>query len=117
MKEKIYLVVVYHTLLNAQIVEQSQAHSAAGGKLAIFALAASGVIIPLPNPVNPRFSGFRGTIESEKVGSKHEASIYMLSKIARFVGHGFRAKRPTRQHLLRRHGGIVTTDQNIKPRG
>jgi len=67
--EDIYIVVAYHTLLNAQIAEQLQGQSTAGGTLAIpvsTALAASGVVVPFINAIDPGFGGSRGTMENEQ---------------------------------------------------
>ncbi|KAH8728778.1 hypothetical protein GQ44DRAFT_701969 [Phaeosphaeriaceae sp. PMI808] len=67
--EDIYIVVAYHTLLNTRITEQLQGQSAAGGTLAIpvsTALAASGVVVPFTNAVDPGFGGSRGTMENEQ---------------------------------------------------
>jgi hypothetical protein len=66
--EDIYVVVAYHTLLDARIQEQLGDQSAAGGNLTVplsTALAASGVVIPY-NTVDPGFSGFRGHLENEQ---------------------------------------------------
>jgi hypothetical protein len=67
--EDIYIVVAYHTLLNARIVEQLQWQGAAGGTLTIpvsTALAASGVVVPFTEAVDPGFGGSRGTMENEQ---------------------------------------------------
>jgi len=67
--EDIYVVVAYHTLLDAQIIEQLGGQSAVGGNLAIpvsTTLTASGVVIPFTNVADPGFGGFRGRIEDEK---------------------------------------------------
>lgn len=66
--EDIYVVVAYHTLMNARILEQSGGQSSAGGNLAIpvsTALTASGVVIPF-NIADPGLSGFRDRIEDEQ---------------------------------------------------
>jgi hypothetical protein len=66
--EDIYVVVAYHTLLDARIREHSGDQSAAGGSLAIpvsTALSASGVVVPL-NAMDPGFSGIRGRTENEQ---------------------------------------------------
>lgn len=67
--ENIYVVVAYHTLLNARIVEQLQGQSAAGGTLAIpvsTALTASGVVVPFTNAVDPGFGGSLGALQNEQ---------------------------------------------------
>lgn len=67
--EDIYVVVAYHTLLNARIIEQLGAQSAAGGNLVIplsTALTASGVVVPFSNVADPGLGGFRGRIEDEQ---------------------------------------------------
>lgn len=67
--EDIYVVVAYHTLVNARITEQLGGQSVVGGTLAIpvsTALTASGVVIPFTNAVDPGLGGFRGHIEDEQ---------------------------------------------------
>ncbi len=66
--EDIYVVVAYHTLLNARII-QLGGQSAAGGNLVISsstALTASGVVVPFSNVADPGLGGFRGGIEDEQ---------------------------------------------------
>ncbi|KAF2687557.1 hypothetical protein K458DRAFT_476332 [Lentithecium fluviatile CBS 122367] len=67
--EDIYVVVAYHTLMNARITTQLGGQSAAGGAFAVpvsTALTASGVVIPFGNIVDPRLGRFRGCIEDEQ---------------------------------------------------
>ena len=67
--EDIYVVVAYQTLLDARISEQLGGHSATGGRLTIpasAALAASGVVVPLTDLVDPGFSGSRSRTEDEQ---------------------------------------------------
>ena len=66
--EDIYVVVAYHTLVDARILEQLGGQSSAGGNLATpvsTALTASGVVVPF-NVADPGLSGFRGRIEDEQ---------------------------------------------------
>lgn len=66
--EDIYVVVAYHTLVNARILEQLGGQSSAGGNLAIpvsTALTASGVVVPF-SVADPGLSGFRSRIEDEQ---------------------------------------------------
>lgn len=66
--EDIYVIVAYHTLLDARIREQSADESTAGGSVAIplsTALSASGVVVPL-NAMDPGFSGIRGHKENDQ---------------------------------------------------
>lgn len=66
--ENIYVIVAYHTLVNAQILEQLGGQSSVGGNLAIpvsTALIASGAVVPL-NIADPGLSGLRGSIEDEQ---------------------------------------------------
>ncbi|KAF2465629.1 uncharacterized protein BDR25DRAFT_85624 [Lindgomyces ingoldianus] len=66
--EEIYVVVAYHTLVNARIIEQLGGQTSAGGNLAIpvsAALTASGVVVPF-NVGDPELSGFCGRIEDEQ---------------------------------------------------
>ncbi|KAJ5263640.1 hypothetical protein N7478_011245 [Penicillium angulare] len=63
--ETIYLVVGYHTVLNAHVVETSKESNSLGGNLTFpvsAALAATGVVIPLGNLIDP------------SIGSSHERS-------------------------------------------
>jgi hypothetical protein len=67
--EDIYVVVAYHTLLDARIIEQLGGQSTAGGNLAIpvsTALTAFGVVVPFSNVTDPGLGGFRGRIEDEQ---------------------------------------------------
>ncbi|KAF7172190.1 hypothetical protein CNMCM5623_004430 [Aspergillus felis] len=67
--EDIYLVVGFHTILDAHIVEQSGEQSNSGGKLVVpitTALAASGVFIQPAIPVDPGLSGMRGRAEDQQ---------------------------------------------------
>ncbi|KAI9765654.1 MAG: hypothetical protein M1840_007211 [Geoglossum simile] len=67
--EAIYVVVAYHTLINARITAQLGGQSAAGGTLSVpvsTALTASGVVIPFTNAVDPGLGGFHGHIEDEQ---------------------------------------------------
>jgi tetratricopeptide (TPR) repeat protein len=66
--EDIYVIVAYHTLVNARILEQLGGQSSAGGDLAIpvsTALTASGVVVPF-DMADPGLSGFRGRLEDEQ---------------------------------------------------
>jgi hypothetical protein len=66
--EDIYVVVAYHTLVNARIQEQLGGQSSAGGRLEVpvsTALTASGVIVPF-NMADPGLSGSRGRVEDEQ---------------------------------------------------
>jgi hypothetical protein len=66
--EDIYVVVAYHTLLDARIREKSGDQSAAGGSLVAplsTALTASGMCMPF-NAADPGISGFYGRRESEQ---------------------------------------------------
>jgi len=67
--EDIYIVVAYHTLVNARITAQLGGQSAAGGTMAVpvsTALTAYGVVVPFANVVDPGVGGFRGRIEDEQ---------------------------------------------------
>jgi hypothetical protein len=67
--EDIYVIVAYHTLLDARIIEQLGGQSTAGGNLAIpvsTALTAFGVVVPFSNVADPGLGGFRGCIEDEQ---------------------------------------------------
>ncbi|KAF2185926.1 hypothetical protein K469DRAFT_664948 [Zopfia rhizophila CBS 207.26] len=67
--EDIYMIVAYHTLLNARITEQLGGRSAASGNLVIpvsTALTASGVVVPFTNVADPGFGGFHGRVEDEQ---------------------------------------------------
>jgi hypothetical protein len=67
--EEIYVVVAYHTLFDARIIEQLGGQSAASGNLAIpvsTALTASGVVVPFTNIADPGLGGFRDRIEDEQ---------------------------------------------------
>jgi hypothetical protein len=66
--EDIYYVVAYHTLVNAQVVEQQGGQSSTGGTLAVpvsTALTASGVVVPF-GMADPGLSGFSGRVEYEQ---------------------------------------------------
>jgi hypothetical protein len=66
--EDIYIVVAYHTLVDARILEQLGGQSSVSGNLAIpvsTALTASGVVVPF-NVADPGLSGFRGRMEDEQ---------------------------------------------------
>ena len=66
--EDIYVVVAYHTLMNARVLEQLEGQSSGGGSLAIpvsTALTASGVLVPF-NVADPGLSGFRGRTEDNQ---------------------------------------------------
>jgi hypothetical protein len=66
--EDIYVVVAYHTLLDARIIELGE-QGAAGGNLVISpstALTASGVVVPFSNVADPGPGGFRGRIEDKQ---------------------------------------------------
>ena len=66
--EDIYVIVAYHTLMNARVLEQLGGQSSTGGSLAIpvsTALIASGVVVPF-NVADPGLSGFRGRIEDSQ---------------------------------------------------
>lgn len=66
--EDIYIIVAYHTLLDARIREISGDQSAAGGSLVAplsAALTASGICVPF-NTADPGISGFYGRRESEQ---------------------------------------------------
>lgn len=67
--EDIYVVVAYHTLQDAQITENIGTQSSVGGNATIpvsTALAASGVVIPFGNLVDPGLEGSRGGAEDER---------------------------------------------------
>ncbi|KAF2257667.1 hypothetical protein CC78DRAFT_202039 [Lojkania enalia] len=67
--EDIYIIVAYHTLVNARIITQKGGQNATGGTLAVpmsTALMASGVVIPFANAVDPGLGGFRGRVEDGK---------------------------------------------------
>jgi hypothetical protein len=66
--EDIYVVVAYHTLVNARILEQSGGQSSTGGNLVIpvsTALTASGVVVPF-DMADPGLSGFSDNVEDEQ---------------------------------------------------
>ena len=67
--EDIYVVVAYHTLFDARIIEQLGEQSAASGNLVTpvpTALTAPGMVIPFTNIADPGLSGFRDHIEDEQ---------------------------------------------------
>ncbi|KAJ5740093.1 hypothetical protein N7533_012877 [Penicillium manginii] len=64
--EDIYVVVGYHTVLDARIAEQALEEKLLDGKLAVSlssALAASGVVVPFGELVDPRLVGSSGRAE------------------------------------------------------
>ncbi|KAJ9492836.1 hypothetical protein VN97_g390 [Penicillium thymicola] len=64
--EDIYVVVGYHTILDAHIAEQSREQKLLGGTLAIpvsSALLASGVVVPFGELADPRLAGSSGRVE------------------------------------------------------
>ena len=93
--EDIYVVVAYHTLSNARIMEQLREQSAAGGNLVIplsIALIASGVVVPFSNAADPGLGGFRGRIEDEQrqfiaPGEQIYAVQYRKVRCRWFVGN------------------------------
>lgn len=67
--EDIYVVVAYHTLQDARITEYIGTQSSVGGNAVIpvsTALAASGVVVPFGNLVDPGLEGFRSGAEDEQ---------------------------------------------------
>lgn len=67
--EDIYIVVGYHTLLNARVMDQRGGQSNSGGKLegpTSAILAATGVLVPIGNLVDPDVAGSRGRTEDEQ---------------------------------------------------
>ena len=67
--EDIYVVVGYHTIQDAHIVEQSGGQSISGGNLVLpisAALVAAGVVLPYGNLADPGLSGSRGRTEDEQ---------------------------------------------------
>jgi len=67
--EDIYIVVGYHTILNARIMEQCGGQSTSGGKLVMpisATLAATGVLVPISNLADPGVAGSRGCMEDEQ---------------------------------------------------
>jgi hypothetical protein len=67
--EDIYIVVGYHTALDARIVERFQEQKGLDGKLAMplpTALAASGVVVPCGDIVDPGLVGSRGRAETQQ---------------------------------------------------
>lgn len=97
--EVIFVVVAYHTLLNARIIEQLQGQSTTGGTLAIpvsTALTAFGVVVPFTNTLDPGFVGLVERWKANKDSLERQASRYMQSNIAKFVRDGSRARKSTR---------------------
>jgi hypothetical protein len=67
--EDIYVVVAYHTLFDARIMEQRGEQSAVSGNLSIpvpTALTAPGVVVPFTNIADSGLGGFRNRIEDEQ---------------------------------------------------
>jgi hypothetical protein len=67
--EDIYVVIGYHTTLDARIVEQSQKQNVLEGKLQVpvtSALAASGVVMPVGDLPDPKLAGSGGQAEDQK---------------------------------------------------
>ncbi|GFF74333.1 hypothetical protein IFM60648_04166 [Aspergillus lentulus] len=67
--EDIYVVIGYHTALDARIVEQSRKQNVLEGKLQIpitSALAASGVVMPFGDPSDPKLTGSDGHAEDRE---------------------------------------------------
>lgn len=66
--EDIYIVVAYHTLVDAQILQELGEQSSVSGNLAIpvsTALTATGVVVPF-NSADPGLNGFRSRMGDEK---------------------------------------------------
>jgi hypothetical protein len=64
--EDIYVVVGYHTILDARIAEQSREQKLLNGSLAVpvsSVLLASGVVVPFGNLADPRLAGSSGRAE------------------------------------------------------
>ncbi|GIC86119.1 uncharacterized protein Aud_002482 [Aspergillus udagawae] len=64
--EDIYVVVGYHTVLDARIAEQSREQKVVDGSLAMpisSALLASGVVVPFGELADPRLAGSSGRAE------------------------------------------------------
>ncbi|KAJ5662985.1 hypothetical protein N7507_003716 [Penicillium longicatenatum] len=64
--EDIYVVVGYHTVLDARIVEQSREQKLLDGNLAVpvsSALLASGVVVPFGDLADPKLAGSSGRVE------------------------------------------------------
>ncbi|ERF73245.1 hypothetical protein EPUS_08796 [Endocarpon pusillum Z07020] len=67
--EVIYVVVGYHTIFDAQIMEQYGGQGTSDGNLGIpvsTALAATGIVVPFGNLVDPGLAGSRGRAEDEQ---------------------------------------------------
>lgn len=67
--EDIYVVVGYHTALDAQIAEQSREQKVLGGKLSMplsSISALSGIVVPLGDLADPRLAGSNGRGEDSK---------------------------------------------------
>ncbi|KAI9786108.1 MAG: hypothetical protein M1839_007518 [Geoglossum umbratile] len=67
--EDIYVVVAYHTLFDARIIEQLGGQSTASGNLAIpvpTALTVPGIVVPFANIADPMLGGFRDHTEDEQ---------------------------------------------------
>jgi hypothetical protein len=67
--EDIWVVVGYHTLQDARIMEQSKGQTISGGKLVMpisAALTAAGVIVPFGNLADPGFTGSRADMDDEQ---------------------------------------------------
>jgi len=67
--EDIFVVIGYHTILDARIMEQCGGQSTSGGNLVMpvsAALAATGVVVPFGNLADPGLAGSRGRMEDEQ---------------------------------------------------
>ncbi|KFZ22972.1 hypothetical protein V502_02551 [Pseudogymnoascus sp. VKM F-4520 (FW-2644)] len=93
--DEIYVVVGYHTVLDARIVEQSGEQRTSGGSLTIpvsTALPSAGVAVLFGGLTDPSLAGSRGRIEDEQrcfvaQGEQIWAVQYHKSEVVSLMGH------------------------------